>query len=172
MSLPEKDILNRTKSHFIDELSVMCGGRIAEKIFTGEISTGAAQDIAMATDIARKMVCSYGMSDKFGFQAFREQNSFTTAELPPAFSEETSREIDAEVAKLINDAYTRAEKLLSENHDKLEKLANALLETETMDGRDVETLLGLKKTINSEEEYSSENEELTKESETTETESP
>ena len=172
MSLPEKDILNRTKSHFIDELSVMCGGRIAEKIFTGEISTGAAQDIAMATDIARKMVCSYGMSDKFGFQAFREQNSFTTAELPPAFSEETSREIDAEVAKLINDAYTRAEKLLSENHDKLEKLATALLETETMDGRDVETLLGLKKTINSEEEYSSENEEIAKESETTETESP
>lgn len=172
MSLPEKDILNRTKSHFIDELSVMCGGRIAEKLFTGEISTGAAQDIAMATDIARKMVCSYGMSDKFGFQAFREQNSFTTAELPPAFSEETSREIDAEVAKLINDAYARAEKILTENHDKLEKLATALLETETMDGRDVETLLGLKKTINSEEEYSSENEELTKESETTETESP
>lgn len=146
MSLPERDVLNRTKSHFLDELSVMCGGRIAEKMFTGEISTGAAQDIAMATDTARKMVCSYGMSDKFGFQAFHEQNSFTTAELPPAFSEETSREIDTEVAKLINDAYIRAENLLSENRDKLEKLATALLETETIDGRDVEILLGIKKT--------------------------
>ena len=145
MSLPERDVLNRTKSHFLDELSVMCGGRIAEKMFTGEISTGAAQDIAMATDTARKMVCSYGMSDKFGFQAFHEQNSLTTAELPPAFSEETSREIDTEVAKLINDAYIRAENLLSENRDKLEKLATALLETETIDGRDVETLLGIKK---------------------------
>ena len=152
MSLPEKDILNRTRSHFIDELSVMCGGRIAEKMFTGEISTGAAQDIAMATDTARKMVCSYGMSDKFGFQAFREQNAFSAAELPPAFSEETSREIDAEVAKLINDAYVRAESLLTNNRDKLEKLAIALLETETMDGRDVETLLGIKKNVESEEE--------------------
>ena len=152
MSLPEKDILNRTKSHFIDELSVMCGGRIAEKMFTGEISTGAAQDIAMATDTARKMVCSYGMSDKFGFQSFREQNAFSAAELPPAFSEETSREIDAEVAKLINDAYAKAESLLADNRDKLEKLASALLETETMDGRDVETLLGIQKNVESEEE--------------------
>ena len=152
MSLPEKDILNRTKSHYIDELSVMCGGRIAEKMFTGEISTGAAQDIAMATDTARKMVCSYGMSDKFGFQSFREQNAFSAAELPPAFSEETSREIDAEVAKLINDAYAKAESLLADNRDKLEKLASALLETETMDGRDVETLLGIQKNVESEEE--------------------
>ena len=152
MSLPEKDILNRTKSHFIDELSVMCGGRIAEKMFTGEISTGAAQDIAMATDTARKMVCSYGMSDKFGFQSFREQNAFSASELPPAFSEETSREIDAEVAKLINDAYARAESILVKNRDKLEKLATALLETETMDGRDVESLLEIKKSVESEEE--------------------
>ena len=154
MSLPEKDILNRTKSHFIDELSVMCGGRIAEKMFTGEISTGAAQDIAMATDTARKMVCSYGMSDKFGFQSFREQNAFSASELPPAFSEETSREIDAEVAKLINDAYARAESILVKNRDKLKKLATALLETETMDGRDVESLLEIKKSVESEEESS------------------
>lgn len=152
MSLPEKDILNRTRSHFIDELSVFCGGRIAEKMFTDEISTGAAQDIAMATDTARKMVCSYGMSEKFGFQAFREPNAFSAAELPPAFSEETSREIDAEVAKLINSAYAKAEKLLAENRDKVEKLATALLENETMDGRDVEELLGIRKTRDSEEE--------------------
>jgi cell division protease FtsH len=152
MSLPEKDILNRTRSHFIDELSVFCGGRIAEKIFTGEFSTGAAQDIAMATDTARKMVCSYGMSEKFGFQSFREPSAFSAAELPPAFSEETSREIDAEVANLINCAYAKAEKLLLENRDKLEKLATALLEAETMDGRDVEELLGVHKTRDNEDE--------------------
>ena len=143
MSLPEKDVLNRTKSHFLDELAVLCGGRIAEKMHTGEISTGAAQDIAMATDIARKMVCSYGMSDKFGFQAFKELNSFANAELPPAFSEETSREIDAEVSRLVGEAYAKAEKKLSENRDMLEKLALALIEKETMDGREARELLGL-----------------------------
>lgn len=141
MSLPEKDVLNRTKAHFLDELVVLCGGRIAERLFTGELSTGAAQDIAMATDIARKMVCNYGMSERFGFQAFKEAGAFTATELPPAYSEQTSREIDAEVSHLISEAYATAERLIGDNRDKLEKLAKALLEKETMDGRDVEDLL-------------------------------
>ncbi len=141
MSLPENDILNRTKSHFLDELVMMCGGRVAEKMFTGEISTGAAMDIAQATDLARRMVCSYGMSDTFGFQAFSEPNQFSAASLPPAFSEATSQAIDAEVSKLIADAYAKAEKLLGENKEKLELLAKTLLERETMDGKDVEELL-------------------------------
>ena len=144
MSLPERDILNRTKAHFLDELVVTCGGRIAEKLFTGELSTGAAQDIAQATDIARKMICTYGMSEKFGFQSFREPSQFSAGELPPAFSEETSRAIDAEVSKLVSDAYARGERLIAENRDRLETLANALLDRETMDGRDVEELLGIR----------------------------
>ena len=144
MSLPERDILNRTKSHFLDELVICCGGRIAEKMFTGEISTGAAQDIAMATEIARKMVCTYGMSEKFGFQAFNEPSPYVSVEaMPPAFSEETSRAIDAEVAKLVSDAYAKAEKAISENKEKVELLAKTLLERETMDGRDVAKLVGI-----------------------------
>ena len=144
MSLPERDVLGRTRSHFLDELVVCCGGRIAEKLFTGEISTGAAQDIAMATDIARKMVCTYGMSERFGFQAFNEQSPYAIAEsMPPAFSEETSRAIDAEVSKLVSDAYARAEKEIAENKDKVELLAKTLLERETMDGRDVAKLVGI-----------------------------
>ena len=144
MSLPESDILNRTKSHFLDELVICCGGRIAEKMFTGEISTGAAQDIAMATEIARKMVCTYGMSDKFGFQAFNEPSPYAAIDgAPPAFSEETSRAIDAEVAKLVTDAYAKAEKTIFENKEKVELLAKTLLERETMDGRDVAKLVGL-----------------------------
>ncbi len=146
MSLPERDVLGRTKSHFLDELVICCGGRIAEKMFTGDISTGAAQDIAQATEIARKMVCTYGMSERFGFQAFREQNSFTAAELPPAFSEETSRAIDAEVSKIVSEAYAKAEKMLAENKDKVELLAKTLLEHETMDGRDVAKLVGIAET--------------------------
>ncbi len=144
MSLPERDVLNRTRSHFLDELVVLCGGRIAEYMFTGEYSTGAAQDIAMATATARKMICSYGMSEKFGFQAFLEQNMLAGApQLPPAFSEETSRQIDAEVSQLIEKAYEKAERLLAENKDKLKLLAENLMDKETMDGRDIEDLVGI-----------------------------
>lgn len=141
MSLPEKDVLNRTKSQFLDEIVVMCGGRIAEKMFTGEISTGAAMDIKQATETARKMVCTYGMSDKFGFQSFTEQSQWSNQELPPAFSEETSRAIDAEVSSIIGEAYKKAEKLLEENRDKVETLAHKLLEVETIDGEEVKALL-------------------------------
>lgn len=141
MSLPEKDILNRTKSHFLSELVVLCGGRIAEKMFTGEISTGAAQDIKQATELARRMVCTYGMSDRFGFQAFNEPSQFSQESLPPAFSEETSRMIDEEVALMMKQAYEKAEQTLQEKREKLELLAKTLIERETMDGKDVEELV-------------------------------
>ena len=143
MSLPEQDVLNRTKSYFEDELVVCAGGRVAEELFTGDISTGAAQDIAQATRIAREMICRYGMSDRFGFQAFMEPSQFSGQDLPPAFSEETSREIDAEVKRTIDEAYADARRIIEENRDKLEALATALLEKESMDGRDIEELLGL-----------------------------
>ena len=105
----------------------------------------AAQDIAQTTAIAREMVCKYGMSEKFGFQAFSERNEWSAAELPPAFSEETSRAIDAEVSKIVNEAYAKAERLLNDNRDKVERLAKTLLEKETMDGREVAELLGIVK---------------------------
>ena len=145
MALPEKDVLNRTKSYFIDEMCICCGGRIAEKIKTGDISTGAAQDIKQATSIARDMICTYGMSDSYGFQAFVEPSQFSAEPLPPPFSQKTAEGIDTEVKKLVDEAYARAEKLINENRDKLETLAAALLEKESMDGRDIEELLGLEK---------------------------
>jgi cell division protease FtsH len=141
MSLPEKDILNRTKKHFLAEMRVCCGGRIAEELHTGDISTGAAQDIRMATNIARDMICRYGMSERFGFQAFQEPSQFSDRELAPHFSEETSREIDAEVKKLIDEAYADAKKIISENREKLESLALTLIEKESMDGEDVIKLI-------------------------------
>ena len=143
MSLPEKDILNRTRSYFLDQMVVCCGGRIAERLFTGDMSTGASQDIRQVTEIAREMVCRYGMSDKFGFQAFAEESRWTAEPLPPAFSEETSRAIDEEVSRLVSEAYKTAEKLIGENREKLEKLATTLIEKETMDGAEVRALLGL-----------------------------
>lgn len=141
MALPERDVLNRTKKHFLSEMRLCCGGRIAEEMFTNDISTGAAQDIAQATAIARTMICKYGMSEKFGFQAFMEPSPYSDSTLPPAFSEETSRAIDAEVKKMIDEAYADAKRLITENRGKLEQLAKALLEKETMDGRDVEALI-------------------------------
>ena len=141
MALPEKDVLNRTKSYFLDEICICCGGRIAEELFTGDISTGAAQDIAQATSIARDMICRFGMSERFGFQAFQERSPFSGDAQPPAFSEETSRAIDAEVKRIIDEAYADARRLIEENRQRLEELATALIEKETMDGRDVEALV-------------------------------
>ena len=141
MTLPEKDVLNRTRGYFLDELAVLAGGRIAEEMHTKDISTGAMSDISYCTQIARAMVCRYGMSERFGFQAFNEPNAFVSSTLPPAFSEATSQAIDAEVSKLIADAYARAEELIAANREKLEKLAAKLIEKETMDGKDVEALL-------------------------------
>ena len=141
MALPERDVLNHTKRQFLAEIRLCCGGRIAEEMFTGDISTGAAQDIAQATKIAREMICRFGMSDKFGFQTFMEPSQFSGHDLPPAFSEETSREIDAEVKRTIDEAYADAKRIIEENRGKLEALAKALMESETMDGRDVEALV-------------------------------
>ena len=143
MSLPEKDVLNHTKNYFLDQMTICCGGRIAEELFTGDISTGAAMDIRQATEIARGMVCEYGMSERFGFQAFIEENRLSAAALPPAFSESTSRRIDEEVTRLVDEAYDRAKKIIGKNRDKLTALANALIEHETMDGRDIQKLLGM-----------------------------
>ena len=155
MTLPERDVLNRNRSELLDQLVVLCGGRIAEKLFTGDISTGARMDIHMASQIARKMVCDYGMSDKLGFQSLggSQEPLFLAREMTKSqdHSEETSRMIDAEVAGLISAAYARCEALIAANRDKLELLVTTLLEKETMDGRDVEELLTLGR-IRTEEE--------------------
>ena len=143
MTLPEKDVLNRTKAYFLDELAVLAGGRIAEEMHTQDISTGAMSDIAYTTQIARAMVCRYGMSARFGFQNFVEPNAFAVEEAPPPYSQKTAEAIDEEVKHLVDAAYAKAAELLTANRDKLERLATTLLEKETMDGRDVEALVGI-----------------------------
>ena len=145
MTLPEKDVLNRTKGYFLDELAVLAGGRIAEEMHTQDISTGAMSDIAYTTQIARAMVCRYGMSARFGFQNFVEPNAFAVEEAPPPYSQKTAEAIDEEVKHLVDAAYAKAAELLTANRDKLERLATTLLEKETMDGRDVEVLVGIRK---------------------------
>lgn len=157
MSLPEKDVLNRTRKYFLSQIRICCGGRIAEELVLGDVSTGAAQDIQQATQIAREMICRYGMSDKFGFQSFIAQSVLASENHPPSYSEETSREIDAEVKKIVSEAYEESKQLISENREKLELLANRLLEKETMDGRDVEKLVRGEEAL-PDEEHSSDDE--------------
>ena len=147
MSLPDREITNRSKLEFLDNLVVLMGGRIAEEKFTGDISTGARMDIKMASDIARQMVCAYGMSKNFGFQSFGDNNEtfFMGRELTKhqSYSEETARKIDDEVEGLLSAAYKRAVEMLAQSSDKLSMLVEHLLEHETMDGRDVEDLIKL-----------------------------
>ncbi len=146
MSLPERDVLNRSKRELLDQLVVLMGGRIAEHLFTGDVSTGARMDIKMASDTARKMICAFGMSDVFGFQSFGDSSLeplFVGREAArsPTYSEDTAKKIDEEVARLVSEAYARADKIITANREQLEKLVEHLLEAETMDGRDVEELL-------------------------------
>ncbi|MCL1887689.1 MAG: ATP-dependent zinc metalloprotease FtsH [Kiritimatiellaeota bacterium] len=148
MALPEKDVLNRTKSEFEDELVVCMAGQLAEKIHTGDVSTGARMDIRMASDIARKMVCEYGMSN-LGMQAFGENQElmFLGRELNRTqhHSEATAQRIDAEVTAILERAHQRAETIVNENKEKLDQLVAKLMELETMDGRDVVALVAPEK---------------------------
>ncbi|MFA6633252.1 MAG: ATP-dependent zinc metalloprotease FtsH [Kiritimatiellia bacterium] len=145
MSLPERDVLNRAKKELLDQLVVLMGGRIAEQMFTGDLSTGARMDIKMASEIARKMICSFGMSEIFGFQSFgdNQETLFLGREVArhQAYSEATARKIDEEVDRLVADAYARATQMLVAHRARLEVLVEHLLEAETMDGRDVEDLV-------------------------------
>jgi cell division protease FtsH len=155
MTLPERDVLNRSKRELLDHLVVLMGGRIAEQLFTGDLSTGARMDIKMASETARKMICAFGMSDVFGFQSFgdNQETLFLGREVArsQAFSEDTAKKIDEEVKRLVSEAYARAEKMIAENREQLEKLVVHLIEAETMDGRDVEELLKLGRILSEEE---------------------
>ncbi len=145
MTLPERDVLNRTEAEMKDMLVMMTAGRIAEKLFTGDLSTGASQDIKMATALARQMVCAYGMSPTLGFQAFgdNEEQVYLGRELGrrQTHSESTAQAIDNEVTTLLREAYTRGEELITANKERLALLVDYLLDVETADGRDVEHLV-------------------------------
>ena len=121
------------------------GGRAAEKICFGEITTGAASDIKQATHIARMMVTEWGMSDELGPQCFgiREEHLFFGREVSRSndISEETARKIDSEVKRIIDESYAKALEILNTNREKLDLLTNILIERESLDGRDVDDLL-------------------------------
>ncbi len=134
--LPENDVLGRTKEELLAMIANAMGGRVAEELFIGQITTGASNDIEKATELARSMVCQYGMSD-LGPLAYgkKEEQIFLGREIAQHrdFSEDTAIRIDQEVNRIVSDQYARATKILSENKEAMERLTNALLEYESLD---------------------------------------
>ncbi|MDW7981106.1 MAG: ATP-dependent zinc metalloprotease FtsH, partial [Verrucomicrobiales bacterium] len=129
MSLPKDDMFNRRKNEMLDMITVMMAGRIAEKIVSGDISTGAAGDIQQATNLARAMVTQWGMSERLGMVQYGNDDEYVFLGRDFArtrlYSEQTAREIDDEIRRIIDECYKRAEELINNNRDKLEALANA-----------------------------------------------
>jgi cell division protease FtsH len=140
MSLPEKDRYGFGSKWLHATMRVLCGGRIAEKRFSGEASSGAAMDIEQMTRLARMMVVEWGMSQKLGFVRY---SSDTVREFWPekSYSDETAKLIDDEVKRFVDEAYREAEKILDENWAKVESVAQSLLKHETLEGDEVRRLL-------------------------------
>jgi cell division protease FtsH len=146
VSLPEKDVYSRSKAWLVDRISIMYGGFAAEKLIYGETTTGTAQDIRQATDFARKMVCEWGMADQMGPVAYGAEDEpiFIGKEIAQHkdYSEDTAMRIDAAIKKILEDALGRVTALLTEHRDQLEKLADALVQRETLEDSEVRELLG------------------------------
>jgi cell division protease FtsH len=143
-SFPEKDRSNFSENMVYAQMRVLCAGRIAEKLFCDDVNTGAAADIRQATNLARLMVTEWGMNDKLGFVAYCDENRHSTwLELPgnPDYSQKTAELIDAEIRRLIDDAYAQAERIVLENKPKIEAIKQALLKYETITGDEVNALI-------------------------------
>jgi cell division protease FtsH len=145
MQLPIDDRYTYSKEHILNNLSVLMGGRAAEEIAMGHVTTGAGNDLQRATDLARKMVCEWGMSDSLGPITFgkREEQIFLGKEFSrhKDYSEKTAEEIDEEVKSIVGERYTYARNLLVEKKPVLIKLAEALLERETLDAKELEEII-------------------------------
>lgn len=151
MTLPEEDRYLLQKSYVEDELVKMLGGRVAENIVYGEVSSGAADDLARATEMARKMVREWGMSERIGPMAWRSQEQVFLGEdmgRGRDYSDEMANLIDGEIESILRNAETRCNDLLLENRDGLDALAKSLLENETLDSKEVFLLLGIEELSN------------------------
>ncbi len=145
MQLPTDDRYSYSKEFLVNQITILLGGRAAEEIVFQQQTTGAGNDLEKATDVARKMVCEWGMSDKMGPLTFgkAEEHVFLGREVsrPKDYSEETAILIDSEIKRIVTDCASRARQLLESNLEKLHLLARALLERETLDGEDINRVL-------------------------------
>ena len=158
LQLPLEDKYLSTKTEITDKLTVFLGGRAAEELTFNELTTGAENDLHQATEIAHKMICEYGMSDKLGPLTLRKKETeiflgrdFTKEK---AYSEKTAQMIDEEVKSIVEDCRNRARDLLKKNKAKLDRLAKALMEKEILVGEEVEEILKRKEKVSGNEEKS------------------
>lgn len=145
MAIPDEDRLGHSRAWALDRIAMALSGRIAEEIKFGQMTTGAADDFRKATQLARSMVTEWGMSEKFGPLSFNEREEsmfgFGPGIRQKEYSEHTAREIDEEVRRIVLEQYRRARALLEANRDKLDQLAMALLERETLDREEVTAIM-------------------------------
>ncbi|GAB1371759.1 hypothetical protein MASR1M45_18210 [Candidatus Kapaibacterium sp.] len=144
-SLPNEEFHSKSKEYFDDQLVVLMAGRAAEKLVFNVLSTGASNDLMRATQIARKMVCEWGMSELIGPVTFHNDNDevFLGRDFSKTrdHSEETAQAIDSEVRRVLTNAQKRAEELLAENMDSLHLTSKVLLEREILDGEELDVLI-------------------------------
>ncbi len=146
LMLPKEDRYYATRSELLDQLKTLLGGRVAEALVLNEISTGAQNDLERATELVRKMITEYGMSEVLGpitFGRRQDQQVFLGRDIARDrnYSEEVAYSIDKEVRRLIEDAYAKTEEMLKTNMDKLHLIADALIERETLEGEELQQLL-------------------------------
>ena len=143
--MPKEDKYTISRTRAENEMIILFGGRAAEEIALNEQTSGAGNDIERGTELARKMICEWGMSDTMGPLAFgqKEEEIFLGRDLAMRkdYSERTAQMIDEEIRRIVTEAYGKAKKLLLENRDKLEKLAQTLLEREVLNAVEIEMVL-------------------------------
>jgi cell division protease FtsH len=147
--LPLEDRYLVTRGDLSSQLAVLLGGRTAEELMLGDISTGAQNDLQRATDIARAMVTEYGMSDTLGAINYDGNKRARFLDIPVgpergAYGEDTAQRIDAEIKRILTEAHDTARRVLSEHRGKLETVTRRLLEIEVMEGDELRTLLGVR----------------------------
>jgi len=140
--LPEHDSLSGYKDKMLEEISILFGGRIAEEIFVGQMSTGASNDFARATKLARSMVTRFGMSESMGVMVYEDDaNEGFFGGSVKTISEATQQKVDAEIRAILDSQYALARRLLEENRDKVEMMTKALLEWETIDAEQINEIM-------------------------------
>lgn len=142
--LPKKNRVSYWKKELHDQLAVLMGGRAAEEIFLGDISSGAQMDFSQATQLAKSMVCEWGMTDALGTVAYNEKSDGGGGYIAyheKSYSEETAKAIDEEVRSILSAAYQRAKDLILENRERVELMAKMLIEFETLDSQDIYDIL-------------------------------
>jgi cell division protease FtsH len=146
--LPTEDKHTLSKEYILNKIAIFLGGRAAEELVLKTQTTGAGNDLEMATEWARKMVCDFGMSEKLGPLTFgkKEEHIFLGREIAQAkdYSEKTAVEIDTEIKRIVLEAYERAKEIILQHIDQLHRLAAALLEKEVLAGEEIDQVLGIK----------------------------